>query len=205
MKRYGRLIGFILVILIAGPGFVEAQRGAGRTMPDSVRMSRIKRGFEKYPLDQMKPGLDTLKANHPGQGMRAYGMGRMRHGMFPGPGYGMGGWGRWNPGMYGMRGGFRHGWMDMPHMGMRHFRGDSAWMRRPGPWRFGDIPNLTDKQRQQIQDLRLKQQDEMKKFREDMMGKMKSMREMNRQKIMELLTPEQKSWVEKNMPKPAEK
>jgi hypothetical protein len=198
MKRYGRLIGIMLVMLMAGLSNIEAQRGARGTMSDSVRMSRIRRGFEKYPLDQMKPGLDTLKLDHPGYGIRSYGMGRMRWGMFPGPGFGMGRWWRWDPGMDRMWGDFHRGWMDMPHMGMRHFRSDSAWMKQHGPQGFAGIPSLTDKQREQIRDLRQKQQEEMDRFRNVMEDKMRTMREQNRQKIMELLTPEQKKWVEKN-------
>jgi hypothetical protein len=205
MKRYGRLIGLMLVMLIAGPGIVNAQRGMRRMMPDSVRMNRMKRGFEKYPLEQMAPGFDTLKLNHPGPGMGPFGMDRMHWGMFPGPGYGMRGWMWWGPMRERMWRGFGPGWMDMPHRGMRPFWSDSTGTWRPGPWRFNDIPNLTEKQKKQIQDLRQNQQEEVRKFREDMMQKMRSMREFNHQKIMDLLTPEQKKWIEKNMPQPAEK
>jgi len=40
----------------------------------------------------------------------------------------------------------------------------------------------------------------MKKLREEMSAKMKSLRESNREKIMNLLTDEQKKWFESNAP-----
>jgi len=58
------------------------------------------------------------------------------------------------------------------------------------------IPNLTEKQKKDITDLRKEQMNEMKKFRDDMATKIKGMRETNKKKVMDLLTPEQKKFVE---------
>ena len=65
------------------------------------------------------------------------------------------------------------------------------------PGRFLDrLPNITDKQKKEIADLRQKQMDEMKKFREETAAKMKSMGEANKAKMMNLLTDEQKKFIE---------
>jgi Spy/CpxP family protein refolding chaperone len=68
-----------------------------------------------------------------------------------------------------------------------------------------NIPNLTEKQKKDIEGLRQKQQDEMQKFRLEMQGKMKEMRESYRNKVMNLLNDEQKKWFEENTPKPLNK
>jgi Spy/CpxP family protein refolding chaperone len=44
----------------------------------------------------------------------------------------------------------------------------------------------------------------MKKLRDEMSSKMKSLRDAQKAKVMELLTPEQKKWVEENRTKPPE-
>jgi len=59
-----------------------------------------------------------------------------------------------------------------------------------------NIPNLTEKQKAALEELRVKNQSEVKIFREETASKMKNMREIYNEKMMELLTPEQKKWVE---------
>jgi hypothetical protein len=81
--------------------------------------------------------------------------------------------------------------MRRPGMGMR-----------PGMLGLNNIPNLTDKQKKDIADLQGKQQAEMEKLRIDMQSKMKELREAHRAKVMNLLTDEQKKWVEEHTPKP---
>jgi Spy/CpxP family protein refolding chaperone len=58
------------------------------------------------------------------------------------------------------------------------------------------MPNVTEKQKKAFSDLMLKQQDEMKKFREETAAKMQSMRDSHRKNMMNLLTDEQKKFVE---------
>jgi hypothetical protein len=94
--------------------------------------------------------------------------------------------------------------MNMMRQGMmpgRQFMGEP----RPGMRIIETIPDLTDKQKKDIADLRVKQQEEMKKFREDMSAKMNTIREANKAKIMNLLTDEQKKYLEGNKPAAPEK
>ena len=94
-------------------------------------------------------------------------------------------WGRFGfpPPMYGMRG------MDhMDHFGPGHFGVDRL--------RIESIPNLTDNQKKEIADLRQKHLNEMKKFRDEMAAKVKDIREAHRKDILNLLTDEQKKFLE---------
>lgn len=86
--------------------------------------------------------------------------------------------------------------------GQRGMMGQPGRGIRPGMSRFDNIPNLTDKQKKDIADLKGKQQAEMEKLRIDMQSKMKELREAHRAKVMSLLTPEQKKWVEEHSPAP---
>ena len=76
--------------------------------------------------------------------------------------------------------------------------GPDMWQDRPGRgFRATDnIPNLTDKQKKEIQDLRSKQQEEMRRLREESSKKIQELRDSHRQKILDLLTDEQKEFVE---------
>jgi len=93
----------------------------------------------------------------------------------------------WQGPMGGMRGGFGANQM----FGMRRGMGPM------GPFRMIDrIPNLTDKQKKEIADLRQAQQAEMKKFMDEVSAKMKSLRESDRNKMLNLLTDDQKKFIE---------
>jgi hypothetical protein len=89
--------------------------------------------------------------------------------------------------------------------GMMNNRGFGPQMQEM--MRMDNIPNLTDKQKKEIADLRNQHMEEMRKFREDNAAKMQSMREEHRNKMMNLLTDEQKKFLEGNneVPPPAVK
>jgi Spy/CpxP family protein refolding chaperone len=188
MKNTGKIAGILLMLFIAGSLSLSAQRGMRRMRPDSAEMNWMKMKQWQMPLMMQNP--DSLK------------MGGMRHGMVPGRMNNMDrfmgpGWQVWQSPR-----GMRHMGMG-PRMGMM---GPGMGMRQQGPGRIMEnIPNLTDKQKKDIADLRQKQQVEMQKFREEMQGKMKEMRESHRTKVINLLTPEQKKWLEENTPKPLNK
>jgi len=94
---------------------------------------------------------------------------------------------------YGMRGDFRNA----PVCRMRNDmnRGNM------GRGRFiENIPDLTETQKKEIGDLRQSNMEEMKKVREETYEKMKSMREANRSKILNILTEEQKKYLESKVP-----
>ena len=176
MKTVGKILAISLLLGIAGFNTLNAQRGI-RT--DSTRMF-MRRGMD-VRSDSLRRNFsrqDAPMRMMPGMRMQrqipGYGM---RRNFVPGP-------------MYGMRQG------RMPMLMERRGR-DSVWMDRPF---YGRIPNLTEKQRSDISDLRQKQQDEMNKLREENAEEMKAMREFHRDKLMEILTDEQKQWMEETRP-----
>jgi hypothetical protein len=211
MKNTIRITGILLMLFIAGSLSLSAQRGMRGMRPDSSEMKMVR--MKEMPLMMQNP--DSLR------------MGGMRHGMNPGRMNNMGwfmdhGWqmghlrmdrrmrmmgpgmgrGPMGPGMGrgpmgpGMGRGSMGPGMGHPGMGMR----------QGGPGRIMEnIPNLTEKQKKDIEGLRQKQQDETQKFRLEMQGKMKEMRESYRNNVMNLLNDEQKKWFEENTPKPLNK
>lgn len=107
------------------------------------------------------------------------------------------------PPMWGMHRSFGHGmWpgmdMWMPWYGMH--RGMYGYFGRGQGYglMIDRIPNLTDKQKKEIADLRQKHQDEMQKLRSDFQSKMQDVRDSHRKEIMNVLTDEQKKWLEEN-------
>jgi len=98
--------------------------------------------------------------------------------------------------MYGMERGMRHDY------GMRRGYGpmerDSVFHRQFGPagMILGSIPNVTEAQKKQIADLMTKHQAEMKKLREETQTKMQALRESHRKSVLNILTDEQKKFVE---------
>ena len=79
----------------------------------------------------------------------------------------------------------------MKGMGQMHMR-----QMGPGMMMLESIPNVTGKQKKEIADLRVKQQDEMQKLREESAAKMKTMREIHMENMMNILTDEQKKFLE---------
>ena len=104
----------------------------------------------------------------------------MMRGMGPGMGFGM---------MRGM------GRMPMDSIG---------WMpMAPGRRILESIPNVTENQKKQIADLNKKQIDEMKKVREEMFSKMQGIMDSHRKDILNILTDEQKKFLESRRVKPS--
>ena len=89
--------------------------------------------------------------------------------------------------MYGWRRGFGPG----AQQRMRPTRSEQGF----GP-AINNIPNLTEKQKNDIAELRTKQQQEMQKLRDESANKMQLMRDAHRKKMLDLLTDEQKKYVE---------
>jgi len=167
MKRSLLIIGVLLTMLMVGNGCRE--------------------DHERENKSEKKREFKNMRGRGPGQ------MGQM-----------MG-----RPGMRGNRGfmpqgpnaGMRGNNMGMPMCGMRRGMAPMGFDRPGigpmGPGRFLErLPNITDKQKKEIADLRQKQMDEMKKFQEETATKIKSMREANKAKMMNLLTDEQKKFLE---------
>jgi len=161
---------------------LNAQRGMRGTM-DSARINR------------MKMSTDTIRRYSECKMMHPFGM----RGMRPGSGFGqMERGGRFPDHLRNKS--LRH---DSFAAGRTGVRGSVKGGRGPGEYMLGSIPNVTEKQKKDIADLKLKQQAEMKKMREETAAKMKTMQETHKKKVMDLLTPEQKKFLEPKTDKPA--
>jgi hypothetical protein len=105
-------------------------------------------------------------------------------------------------GMQGMMGqGMRNGMM----RGMGRMPMDSTgWMPMgPGRRMLESIPNVTENQKKVIEDLTKKHIDEMKKIREEMFSKMQNLMDSHRKDILNILTEEQKKFIESGRGNPS--
>jgi hypothetical protein len=182
MKRLVKIMMMTLGMTIAFAGAMNAQRGMRGQMPDSAM-----KGMHGYPMMRhMQMAPDSVR-EYMMQHMNRMGM----HG------------GMWQAPMHrqypGFAGNPRMQWGPRPGRGWD----GPGWYNRPG---FGpqppfmrhleSVPNLTEKQKKDIADLNKKHQDEMQKFREETAKKATDMRDAHRKKLMDLLTDEQKKYIE---------
>jgi gas vesicle protein len=66
----------------------------------------------------------------------------------------------------------------------------------PGIRMLESIPNVSENQKKQIEDLTKKNMDEIKKLREEMFSKMQGIRDSQRKEVLNVLTDEQKKFLE---------
>jgi hypothetical protein len=128
----------------------------------------------------LRPGLGygMMRNMQPGTG---YGM---MGGIQPGMGYGM--MGGMRPGMgYGMMGGIQPGTGYGLMLGMG-----------PGMRLLERIPNLTDKQKKDIEEIAKHQRDEVIKLSDEMNAKMQAIRDSGKKSILNVLSDDQKKTVE---------
>ena len=191
MTRIVKLTGLFLVLIMVGTGCRFVHRG-------------LKGRMENERMNKHAKVMDSRQMRGMGRGQMGPG-GQFR---FSGPMRGMRR-NNWQGPMAGMRGGMRMGQGNQMGRGMGMGQGNQMG-RGMGPMGMGQmgqgqmgpgnmigrIPNLTDKQRKDIGDLRQKQMEEMDKFREETKAKLRSIREANRTKMMSLLTDEQKKSLE---------
>lgn len=190
MKSAGRIMMMILVLSMAVSSIMHVQRGMRGMMTDSVIMGRP--GDRMIQMRHMNMPPDSMRMNM----MRNH-MERMRiHGAMwgvpmyhPNSGFGMRSGMARKPG-FRFSDGFGSGSVNHPEFGPLI----------PGLRRLETVPNLTEKQKKDIADLRQIHQDEMQKFREETAVSMKSMRDAHRKKLMDILTDEQKKYLEGNSP-----
>jgi len=193
MRKVGTLVGLLLLLLIISNGCQNVKHDSG-SMKDSREMRRMRIGKE-FRHNRRMPYMGGGIGQGMGNGMmRGMGPG-MRHEMMRGMGPGM---------RYGMMRGMdsRMGFGMMRGMGRMPL--DSIGWIPMGQGRriLESIPNVTEKQKSQIEDLIKKQQDEMKKLREEMTAKMKSMMASHRKDILNILTDEQKKFIKSGEVKP---
>lgn len=166
MKRNLTVVGLLLVILLAGGACRRTWRD-GRDMNEHAKMIRMRMAHRWWGYRNHFMGRD-----HDMHGNFRQGMGFGMRGMGPGMGFGMRGMGR----------------MPMDSLG---------WMpMAPGLRILGSIPNVTDNQKKQIEDLIKTHQDEMKKLREEMSSKMQSLMDSHRKAVLNILTEDQKKFLE---------
>ena len=155
------------MLLIAGSG-CHSFRHHSREMKESSDMHGMRWGSDMRHFGPMWNMHGRMAQGWRNERMR--GMGVMRDG---------------GPGMGRMRG--------MGHMPMD----STGWMPAgPGKRMLESIPNVTENQKKQIEDLIKKQQEEIVKFREEMSAKMKNLRDSHRNDILNILTDEQKKYVQ---------
>ncbi len=198
MRKITKLLitGLLLLTVISA---VDAQRGM-RRWADSSTVKRPGREMRQAP--PVQGPQDSLH-----KGMRpalrfGYGDGRMIPGgrgfrVIPPscPSYGFGPWYFHRPGI-----------VPGPQM-YRHFGRDNFRLLPPAKLPPGQqapfiyrIPDLTEKQKKEIDNLREEFKAEADKFREENRQKMEEMRKSHLEKIKNLLTPEQKKWLEERIP-----
>jgi hypothetical protein len=224
MKSSGKIFGLLLLLLISGSGYLNAQS----VKNDTARMNKPWLHYrEMSDMRHMGMGhnADSMKQGWMRHGFNSMYMRGMRPYMYDGWGW-IGPMDRfgfppprfdrkafmWNDTIPrsghstwdSMRGMGHESWywmgpsdyfrmrsmgpMSMNHFGPGHFGAERQ--------RIESIPNLTDKQKKEIADLRTKNQAEIKKFRDETIAKIKIMREAHRKDLMNLLTDEQKKYLE---------
>ena len=172
MKRQVQLTGILLMLLVSCNMSLNAQRGM-KHPADSTRMGHMRMVSDTLHRKSM--------SDRPWSGPER--MDNMRH--FRG-----------NNNMYGMERGMRH------DNGMRRGYGpmhrDSISGRQFGPagMILGSIPNVTEAQKKQITDLMTKNRSDMQKLRVEMQTKMQALRDSQRKNVLNILTDEQKKFVE---------
>jgi hypothetical protein len=172
MKRKLQLAGTLLILFLGCSISLSAQGGI-KHPADSTRMSHMRMApdstHRKFMNDRPFPGREGMyNMKHFRGGHNMYGMG---HGM---------------RNDYGMRRGYGP------------MQKDSMSRRQSGPagMILGSLPNVTEAQKKQITDLMTKNKAEMKKLREEMQAKMQALRDSHRKSVLNILTDEQKKFVE---------
>jgi len=183
MKKIGIFAGALFIILIIVSGCQHARRQK-KELKEYEAMHAMRNG------DMSQHG----RAMYNMRGRIANGMrGGMMNDMGPGMGPDMG------PGMrHGMGPGMRMG------RGMYHMQNDSIGRMPFGPGRrmLESIPNVTEDQKKQIEQLMKKNQEEMKKMGEEFASKMQAARDSHRKEMLNILTAEQKKYIESERGKP---
>jgi hypothetical protein len=193
MKKVGTLFGLLLLLFTISSGCHDVKHDSG-SMKDSREMRRMRVGQEfgrHRRIHDLDAGIGRDTGNMMTRGMNP----RMRHGMETRMGHGM---------RYGMMRGTGPGMGFGMMRGMGRMPLDSIGWIPFGQGRriLESIPNVTEKQKSQIEDLLKKQKDEMKKIREEMAAKIKSMMDSHRKNILNILTDEQKKFIESGAVKP---
>jgi hypothetical protein len=186
MKNTVKIAGILMILLLTGSN-LSAQRGMRGFRNDTAFMNQRRDSIRM----QMAERRRSMNMDSTGRGMRhSYGMmpGMMNHA------------GRMRPYAYGN---FRH----QGNQGAMAFGGGMGRMRQnmPGRMIMQSIPGVTQEQKDQLAKLNKEQQQEMQSLREKQQQAVKTLGEEHRKKIMNILTDDQKKWLEENAPQAVEK
>jgi hypothetical protein len=178
MKNMKKFAGILAILLVAGSLSLSAQRGNRGTRTDSSAMKCDSTFMRIHGRQMMIKGMHRDSLN-----MRHYSYGkRQMQGHRPMMQYGRG------TRQMGQR----------PEMIARG-RGQGDMMRRnPGMRTMESIPNLTDKQKEEIAKLREENMTRLQKLRDEQQKAVKEIRDSHSEKVKSILTDEQKKWVEEN-------
>ena len=191
MERTGRITLIAAMLLSAGILSADAQRDM-RSIEDTSRITRSGRYMDLDQIRPMRQIPDSIRMRidrgimgpyryAPGRDIRDFQMNGWRREYYPGI---REGYGRYQ---------FR---MDRFHPGRdRIQRAPVPRARIDRPY-IERLPGLTDKQREELNYIRQKQVEEMRKFREENLQRMEKFREENRKIMLDILTPEQRKWIE---------
>lgn len=205
MKVTDIFLGTAIVLLIAGSSTLTAQ---GVTEVNAVDTNKLKdmQLHMNHPQDiYQNPDSTMMKGNRP-----AHMMG-MEHPM--GPGNMMQGMQkcmcprmrmmtdmRPELGIQGMNGRMSHQpARSNPHQECQQAMGMRPQHQGTGARVLQNIPDLTDRQMKELEKLRQRQQEDIRKLKEENQKRMSSMREKQREALMNILTPEQKKWMDENL------
>jgi hypothetical protein len=173
MKNIKFFSGILVILLFAGN--VNAQSGMHRMKPYPSTMKCDSACMQMWKHGPMAMKHDSLNFRHGypmGAGMRDH-RAMMMHG-------------------YGM-----HRMGPRPDMMARDWRGPGDRMAMDRRMRIEErIPDLTDKQKEEITKIRQENQLQMQQLREKQQKEMTEARETSKKKVMSILTDEQKKQLE---------
>jgi hypothetical protein len=175
MKNMKKIAGILAILLVAGSLSLPAQRGNRGMRSDSLKMKCDSTFMRMHGRQIMTKGMRHDSLN-------------MRQGSF----------GRWQ-GYRSMQQGRGMRQMNQRSEMIARGRGQGDMMRRnPGMRTMESIPNLTDKQKEELTKLREENRAKMQKLRDEQQKEVKEIRDSNTEKVKSILTDEQKKWLEEN-------
>jgi hypothetical protein len=177
MKNMKKIAGVLAILLVTVSLNLSAQRGNRGMRSDSLKLKCDSTFMRMHGRQMMTMGMrqDSLSMRN-----RSFGKWQMQGHRSMQQGRGMRQMG---------------GRSEMIARGGR--QGD-LMRRNPGMRTMENIPNLTDKQKEEMTKLREENMTKMQKLRDEQQKEVKAIRDAHSEKVKSILTDEQKKWVEEN-------
>lgn len=170
MKSKVRILAIAGLFMLAGSMTVNAQGGRGGFATDTNRLKHMQLRMDRMKDMPSKPDSTMTRGMGHGRMMAGY----AAHNCIP--------------------------CCQKSAMHQRHQGQGRMVQHQPGHYLMENIPGLTEKQKKEIEELRTKQMEEMQKMRDEQRQKASVMRDAHRKAVLNILTAEQKKWVEENFP-----